>query len=103
MDEGLPKLWVVQQALRVRERFRSYAPLPVTGEAQDDVVAFSRGDVAVIVPRFARDICAWGETAVDLPSGNKWRNVFTGDNSIDSPVLLSNLFRRFPVALLAGF
>ena len=103
MDEGLPKLWVVQQALRVRERFRSYAPVPVTGEAQDDVVAFSRGDVAVIVPRFARDICAWGETAVDLPSGNKWRNVFTGDNSIDSPVLLSNLFRRFPVALLAGF
>jgi maltooligosyltrehalose synthase len=89
-------------ALRVRDKFGSYAPLPVTGEAQDDVVAFSRGDVAVIVPRSARDNGAWGETAVDLPSGNKWRNVFTGDNGVDSPALLSDLFRKFPVALLAG-
>ncbi len=100
MDEGLPKLWVLKQALSVRDRLGSYAPLPVTGEAQDDVVAFSRGEVAVIVPRSARDICGWGETAVDLPSGDTWRNVLTGDEIADSPALLSSLFRRFPVALL---
>jgi (1->4)-alpha-D-glucan 1-alpha-D-glucosylmutase len=103
MDDGVPKLWIMKQALGLRERFGSYAPLPVTGEAQDQVVAFSRGEVAVIVPRSARDIVSWGETAVDLPSRSKWRNVLAGDEIVSSPALLSGLFRRFPVALLAGY
>jgi (1->4)-alpha-D-glucan 1-alpha-D-glucosylmutase len=100
MDEGLPKLWVVKQALSVREKFGPYAPLPVSGEAQDEVVAFSRGDVAVIVARSARDIGSWGDTTVDLPSRKNWRNLLTGDELAQSPVSLSGLFLRFPVALL---
>ncbi|MCU1258780.1 MAG: malto-oligosyltrehalose synthase, partial [Bryobacterales bacterium] len=44
-DEGLPKLWTIRQALRIRERLGDYARIPVGGEKCDHVIAFQRGEV----------------------------------------------------------
>ncbi|HXO27341.1 MAG TPA: malto-oligosyltrehalose synthase, partial [Thermoanaerobaculia bacterium] len=59
MEEGLPKLWLVRQALHLRRRRphcfgpgAGYLPLPVAGARAAHAVAFCRaGEVAVAVPR----------------------------------------------------
>ena len=115
-DEGLPKLWMMQRALRTRPE-GCYQPLTVEGAGQihtdlargfvraegagaDHIVAFARGDKLVtVVPRLTQSLRGgWTDTAIVLPKG-RWRNVFTEDeHSGSEPV--ANLFARFPVALL---
>ena len=108
MDEGLPKLWVIRQALRLRSRIQgSYAPLPAKGERARHVFAFSRDDsrgteVVAVVPRLVIGLGGdWGDTSLELPPG-RWRNELTGDDVDGGEVRLADLLRRFPVALLAG-
>ena len=55
-DEGLPKLWVIRQTLHLRRRHpalfgddAAYRPLTAIGARAGHVVAFARGDGAVIV------------------------------------------------------
>lgn len=90
-DEGLPKLWLIRQVLRVRRMYPdgAYAPL-ATGA---NIVAFRRGEnVLVAVPRLAMS----GVTPeFDLPEGS-WRNMLTGSSVTRG----EPLFRQFPVALL---
>src|SRR5499426_3376302 len=58
-EEGLPKLWVIRQALQLRRERPApfgpdgaYRPLAAIGARADHVVAFARGDGAVtLVPR----------------------------------------------------
>ena len=98
-DEGLPKLWMMQRALRTRPE-GCYQPLAVEGAGADHIVAFARGDKLVtVVPRLTQSLRGgWTDTAIVLPKG-RWRNVFTGDeHSGREPV--AHLFARFPVALL---
>jgi (1->4)-alpha-D-glucan 1-alpha-D-glucosylmutase len=98
-DEGLPKLWMIQRALRTRPH-GCYQPLMVTGAGADHIVAFSRGDELItVVPRLSQSLRGgWTDTAVVFPDGN-WRNVFTDDaHSGSEPI--AHLFARFPVALL---
>jgi (1->4)-alpha-D-glucan 1-alpha-D-glucosylmutase len=109
IDEGLPKLWTIRQALGLRRRRPElfgaqgdYRPLEARGARAGHVVAFARAEAAItIVPRLViglgRD---WSDTALDVPDG-RWRNELTGESVSGGPVGLAALLRRFPVALLA--
>ncbi len=109
IDSGLPKMWVIYKALRLRrekpEWFGAdadYTPLLAEGAKKEHAVAFLRaGCVATVVPRWnVRRGLAWTGTAIGLPQG-RWRNVLTGDAFPGGRALMQNLLQRFPVALLA--
>ncbi len=107
--EGLPKLWVIQRALRVRAEHRrafgsagDYQPLAVSGAKHDHAVAFARGGIAATVaPRLTLALDGdWADTMVELPAG-EWRNALTDETKINGGgVPLARLLARFPVALL---
>ena len=108
MDEGLPKLWLIQQVLQQRrqrpEYFgsnASYRPLLAQGSKVDHVVAFVREEAAIsLAPRLIMRLGGdWAETMLELPSGH-WRNVLTGDEVAGGLVGVGELMPRFPVALL---
>ncbi len=105
MEGGLPKLWVIYQALQVRCRLPeafgpegSYQALPVRGE---HALAFLRGGrVATVVPRLVgRRERTWGQTVVELPGG-KWKNQLTGEFHSGGELRLGDVLHHFPVALL---
>jgi len=107
-DEGMPKMWVVHQALLMRcehpELFGAdvaYAPLVVAGSRSEHAVAYLRGDsVATVIPRWNTKLGgAWRDTNVELPQG-KWANRLTGAVLDGGRVALKTLLREFPVALL---
>jgi (1->4)-alpha-D-glucan 1-alpha-D-glucosylmutase len=104
--EGLPKLWLIQKTLRLRGRLSdfdkfSYEPILARGAKAENVFAFSRGGKVIpIVPRFVLQLKNdWQNTSLELPPG-KWRNEFTGE-SLSGELRMENMFRKFPVALLA--
>ena len=110
-SEGLPKLWVVRQALALRterpEVFGAdsdYEALEARGPGAEHVFGFARGGHALsIVPRLPirlREAGGWRGTTVELPEG-RWRNRLTGEAWSGGPVPLAQLLARFPVALLA--
>ncbi|MEX0790963.1 MAG: malto-oligosyltrehalose synthase, partial [Actinomycetota bacterium] len=107
-DEGLPKLFLIRRALKLRRRLpeafgaeASYEPLTAAGDGGRNIVAFTRwGVVATLVPRLVlgtRD--GWANTTVELPLG-AWKNVFTGEPVEGGTVAVADLLARFPVALL---
>jgi (1->4)-alpha-D-glucan 1-alpha-D-glucosylmutase len=107
-DSGLPKLWVIRQALAVRRDHPDsfgprgqYEPLYARGARSGHVVAARRGDdVAVVVPRLTIRLDGdWADTSLDVP-GDGWRNVLTGDELDGGNMSVGDLLRRFPVALL---
>jgi (1->4)-alpha-D-glucan 1-alpha-D-glucosylmutase len=106
-EEGLPKLWIIRQALRVRkskpECFGpegTYQPLWAAGPKGGSVVAFQRGgDVIAIVPRLPVSAGNWEQVSLELPQG-AWKNVLSGESLPDRKVDIAGLFSRFPVALL---
>lgn len=108
MDDGMPKMWVIHQALQLRrERKESfgadaaYTPQVVNGAKSDHVIAYLRGaSVATIVPRLTMKVMdAWRDTAVVLPEGT-WTNRLTGAAMNGGAVPMRVLLRDFPVALL---
>ncbi len=108
MEDGMPKMWVIHQALRLRHEHTewfgadaAYSPLVVTGAKSDHVVAYLRGEnVATIVPRLTTKVMdAWRDTTVVLPEGT-WTNRLTGAAMDGGPVPMRLLLREFPVALL---
>jgi (1->4)-alpha-D-glucan 1-alpha-D-glucosylmutase len=109
LDEGMPKLWVIKQALAFRQRrpdlfgpAGTYEQVPVRGERAEHVVAFTRGrEVATIVPRLVLRLDGdWLDTAVELEEGS-WTDELTGARVAGGAVPLADLLRRFPVALLS--
>jgi (1->4)-alpha-D-glucan 1-alpha-D-glucosylmutase len=109
MDEGMPKLWLIRQALALRKRHPEWfgpqagiEPVEVRGERRDHVVAFMRGEsVVTIVPRLIAKLGGgWRDTEIELPRG-EWMNHMTGERLRGSRIKLADLMRRFPVALLA--
>ena len=89
MPEGLPKLWTIRQAHRVRrERAASfgeagaYTPILAEGPGSDNVVAFLRGDdIVTVVPRLSKSLDQdWRETTIRLPQG-RWRTALHPRNS----------------------
>jgi (1->4)-alpha-D-glucan 1-alpha-D-glucosylmutase len=107
-DEGLPKLWVVRQALAVRRRIPSafgpdgaYRPLWAAGSRAQHVVAYARGERVIALGarwpmRLAGD---WQETRLELPEGS-WRDELGGRTHQGGARLLAELLADLPVALL---
>jgi (1->4)-alpha-D-glucan 1-alpha-D-glucosylmutase len=104
MDEGVPKLWLIHRALTAvppPAREGDYQPIDATGAHASRVLAFTRGGALLtVVPRCTRALRNdWGNTALPLPGGTSWRNVFSGEaHTGEEPI--AKLFARFPVALL---
>ncbi len=127
--DGRVKLYTIYKGLNLRreenELFRSgdYVPLYAGGEMKESVCASLRrsGERAALVaaPRFTTRLApagalplgndVWRDSTLTLPAGSakRWINVFTGEE-IDAGaggekrLRLADVFRSFPVALLAG-
>ena len=107
-DEGLPKLWLIQQGLRLRNEHPDWfaagipcVPLSMDHASEATAVAFRRGDhVISIAPRFTlRNPVQRSKTRIELPSGT-WRNRLTGEQFLGESISIERLLRKFPVALL---
>lgn len=106
-DEGLPKLWLTRQALRLRKRLPDvfetgdYRPMMARGQKAGHVVAFNRQETVIAVaPRLIITLDDdWEGTALTLPEGS-WRNELTGQTIDGTQVAVADLLERFPVALL---
>ncbi|MDY6824487.1 MAG: malto-oligosyltrehalose synthase [Thermodesulfobacteriota bacterium] len=108
MDSGLPKLYLIQKTLELRkdrpELFApsaSYGPVDITGTNHNHALAFTRGSRAVtIIPRLVMGFSGdWEDTRVNL-SESAWQNIFTGETFTGPELLLRNILKKFPVALL---
>jgi (1->4)-alpha-D-glucan 1-alpha-D-glucosylmutase len=108
MSEGMPKLWTIRQANRIRrERAASfgeagaYTPILAEGLGSDNVVAFLRGeDVAIVVPRLSKSLAQnWRKTTILLPPG-RWRNRLASSEFNGGAISVFELLSEFPVALL---
>lgn len=108
-DEGFPKLWLIRQALYLRNRMPenfgqngTYTPLYAVGPKSQHVVSYARGNgVVVVVPRLSMQLSgAWENTHLEIPTAT-WHNVLTDENVSGGEIYLRDLFNRFPVALLA--
>jgi (1->4)-alpha-D-glucan 1-alpha-D-glucosylmutase len=109
MDEALPKLWVIRQALALRKKRpelfgmkSDYLRLPVSGARSVHAIAFARAEkVVTVVPRLLIRLRGdWADTTVSIPAG-RWRNLLSGEWSDGGPSEMAKLLGRFPVALLA--
>jgi (1->4)-alpha-D-glucan 1-alpha-D-glucosylmutase len=106
-DEGLPKMWLIRQTLKVRHERQlfqpqdSYRALTPSGAKREHIVVFARDERAVtVVPRLPLKLAGeWGDSAIEIPNG-RWRNLFTGEDSDGGVVSAAKLLKRFPVALL---
>ena len=106
--DGLPKLWVVHNALQLRKAHpewfgedAEYVPVMATGPQAERVIAFGRGaDVVTVVPRWSHAAGEWGETMIAIPEG-RWKNHLTGAEVAGGNVRVETLLAEFPVALLA--
>ncbi len=105
MDEGLPKLHVIRQALSARRTLRyrldNYTPLEAEGDYRDGILAFQRGEhLLTVVPRFTmKRRGAWGDTALTLPPGG-WVNMLDEHKTCRDRVTMDTFLEEFPVALL---
>jgi (1->4)-alpha-D-glucan 1-alpha-D-glucosylmutase len=106
-DEGLPKMWVVQAALRLRNERpawfgaeAAYVPVMAKGAQSERVIAYLRGEsVLTVVARWTQAAGAWGETTITVPAG-AWRNRLTDETWSGGVVKVAELLGMFPVALL---
>ena len=128
-EDGRVKLYLVSRALTFRRAHAElflegeYIPVYARGAMAPHIVAFARcrGEewVLVAVPHLTARLYprprpplgkVWGGSVLQLPQGapHRWANRFTGERLEASPsaqgaVLgLSEVFRRFPVALLCA-
>jgi (1->4)-alpha-D-glucan 1-alpha-D-glucosylmutase len=107
-DDGLPKLWVVHKALQLRKEHpewfgaeAEYVSVTADGSRRDRVIAYRRGaQVLTVAPRWSHAAESWGETAIEVPAG-RWTNRLTGEEVAGGRVLVWDLLKDFPVALLS--
>lgn len=107
-DEGLPKMWTITRALRLRKEHpewfgpdAAYEPLEVSGRRSAHVIAYARGQqVVTVVPRLTLLLNGqWHDTSVALPNGT-WTNRLTGAEISGGAVRVASILQQFPVALL---
>ncbi len=113
LDDGLPKLWLIRQALALRAERpaafgadAAYVPLWPSGRRADRLAAWLRGDaVAALVPVQVRRLGRrftdwdWDGTMLELPAGT-WHDRLTGVAWDGGTHRVADLLGRFPVALL---
>ncbi len=105
-DAGLPKLWVVHNALEVRKEHpewfgteASYTPILAKGAGAERAISFLRGkNVLTLAPRWTHEAEDWGNTSLRVPVGT-WRNRLTEEVTRGGDVKVSELLGVFPVAL----
>ncbi len=104
-DSGLPKLFLIQRALRVRRAHAhsfeaAHQPMFARGSRLGHMLAYARGDdVIVAVPRFTLTLGGdWDDTVLGLPAGS-WHDAL-GGGTHQNEVAAAQLFGDFPVALL---
>ncbi len=106
MDEGLPKLHLISQALHLRKQHpdwfgpdAAYTPLEAKGMAAANLIAYARGThVLTIAPRCTAGV-SWSDTTFTLPEG-AWHNILSGNTELSGTIRIEELFAAFPVALL---
>ena len=104
-EQGTSKLLVVHRLLAHRKADpgsyepAGYEPLVAKGPRADDLVAFHRGGLAVVVPCRGDD--DWGGTTIELPSLGG-RDVVTGHSVAGGTRRLAELFGELPVAVISG-
>jgi (1->4)-alpha-D-glucan 1-alpha-D-glucosylmutase len=105
-DTGLAKLWVVSRALRARRdhpgMFTGYTPLMVDGPGREHLVAFDRGGAITLATRLPAGLSAaggWADTTLQLPSGCRYHDVFTGAR-YEGQLSVAEALGEYPVALL---
>ena len=102
-ESGTSKMRLIRALLQHRRSYpatfaaSAYEPLDCAGVRADDLLAFARGDLAVVVPRLGRD--DWSDTTVHLPSG-EWTDVLSGPVVRGGATPAAELFEQFPVAVL---
>jgi (1->4)-alpha-D-glucan 1-alpha-D-glucosylmutase len=129
-QDGRVKLWTTMRALRFRranaELFQkgSYLPLEAIGEKQENVCAFARelgfqdqSQAIVVTPLLSCSMMkgvlhaplgdVWGRSELLLPhtQARSFENIFTGERigaSENGTLLLRDVFRSFPVAILTS-
>ncbi|HEX3827863.1 MAG TPA: malto-oligosyltrehalose synthase [Sporichthyaceae bacterium] len=107
LADGGAKLWLTERLLELRRRrpeiFDSaiYVGIEAVGGKAAHVLAFTRGDLVVLVPRLVIGLADdWADTTLELPPG-EWRDVLSGHSHRAGPVPVAQLLSRFPVAVLA--
>jgi (1->4)-alpha-D-glucan 1-alpha-D-glucosylmutase len=102
-DIGVAKLAVLHRLLALRAGDEApltadapYAPVEVDGPDADAVLAYTRGDVAVVVPRRFMDPSL---ATVVVPEGT-WRDVLSHATVLGGAIPLADLTALFPVAVL---
>ena len=106
MDEGLPKLHLISQALHLRKQHpdwfgpdAAYTPLEAKGTAAANLIAYARGThVLTIAPRCTVGVSC-SDTTITLPEG-AWHNILSGNTELSGTIRIEELFVAFPVALL---
>ncbi len=105
---GSAKLLVTTKALRLRrdhpELFTRYTALAALGEAAEHLVAFDRGGAVTLATRLPVGLDArggWEGTVVLLPQ-RPVVDVITGAEFEGGELAVSDVFSRYPVALLAA-
>jgi len=107
-EEGLPKLWLVRQALALRARVPeafdargAYRPLWAAGSRAQHVVAYVRGErVVALGARWSMRLAGdWQGTVIELPSGS-WHDVLSGRRQEGGSREIAELLGVLPVALL---
>ena len=106
MEEGLPKLHVIQTCLKLRrdhpELFTpesTYSSLSPVGPSTDHVVAYLRADTLLTVAPVRTHNLNWQDTTITLPPGT-WKNLLTNEQHPAGPIKIQALLGTFPVALL---
>jgi (1->4)-alpha-D-glucan 1-alpha-D-glucosylmutase len=125
--DGRIKLWTTMRALRFRRdqshlfHLGKYAPLGASGAKREHVISFARENrrqvAIVVVPRLSYLLAdgavrpplgdLWQDTQVPVPSHapEYLEDVFSGEKVRVTPhrtLFCHEIFRHFPVALLAG-
>lgn len=123
-NDGRIKLFLTYRTLKYRNANSdlyldgTYIPLTAEGKFKENIIAFARekdGKWSVTVaPRFLTDIIdeselpigayIWEDTWLKIPANTSgWVNQLTGDKMTnDGKVAISDIFKSFPIALLAG-
>ena len=106
MDEGLPKVHLISQALNLRQGHRewfgpqaAYTPLEPSGTDAARVVAYQRGHNVITVVPLWMQTGSLPRATLNLPHGN-WTNILTQEKVQSGPQDTQTLLRTFPVALL---
>lgn len=120
-QDGRIKMYLTWKLLSLRQANREsfidggYLPLETSGPFSENLCAFARDRILVIVPRLLGAVIGasmraplgeiWENTHVVLPNSFAYQNIFTGariepTESVDGPqVEIAEIFARLPVAV----